>query len=49
MFAHGSCCERRDGRSLPFYLEVGMIDGLLGHSRVLGVDREVVGGRELVL
>ncbi len=37
------------GRSLLFDLEGDMVDGLLRHSRVLGVDREVVVGRELVL
>ena len=43
------CCERQDGCSLPFGLEGGMVDGLLGHLWVLGVDREVVGVRDLVL
>ena len=32
MFAQGHCCERPDGRSLPFDLEGGMVDGVLVHS-----------------
>jgi len=32
MLAHAPGCEGPHGRSFPFDLEGGMIDGLLGHS-----------------